>query len=162
MDDFSQRYSELYDYVYRYLYLRVNDRELAQDLTSKTFLTAFEIKANYDSEKGTWIQWITGISKNCLLNHWRSHKTFLPLEEVILKEEDLALHHSSQNTLGQDFELKKIMDSVSPDIRALLMLRYVDDLTYEDIAEILNKTPAAVRKIFSRLHKQLKDRFSKN
>lgn len=160
MDDFASKYSELYDYVYRYLYLRVNDRETAQDLTSKTFLTAFEIKANYDSEKGTWIQWITGIAKNKLLNHWRSHKTFLPLEEVILKEEDLMLNHSSQNAIGQDLELKKIMDSVSPDIRALLVLRYVDDLTYEDIAEVLQKTPAAVRKTFSRLHQQLKKRLS--
>lgn len=160
MDDFAARYSELYDYVYRYLYLRVNDRETAQDLTSKTFLTALEIKENYDPKKGTWIQWITGIAKNCLLNYWRSHKTFLPLEEVILKEEDLALNNSAHDAMGQDLELKTIMDSVSPDIRALLVLRYVDDLTYEDIAEVLNKTPAAVRKIFSRLHKQLKERFS--
>ena len=156
MDQFSQVYSELYDYIFSYIFVRVKGREVAEDITSKTFLTAFEIKAHYDPKKGSWRQWMTGIAKNCLLNHWRSFKIELSLEEIEQTEKHIESYQTSKEQFDHQLQFQKIMDVVSDEVRILLILRYVDDLSYEDIAEITNKTSAAVRKAFSRLHKSLK------
>ena len=160
MDQFSQQYNKLVDYIYGYLQLRVNDQKVAEDLTSKTFLTAIENKDRYEKEKGSWRQWVTGIAKNCLLNHWRSNKIELSLDDL---EKTNTLIHSSpppSEKIDQEILFEKILDQVSSKIRSLLILRYVDDLSHEEIAEITHKTPAAIRKSFSRIHKTLREKLT--
>lgn len=156
MDQFSKVYSDLYDYVFSYIYVRVQGREIAEDITSKTFLTAFEIKAAYDPKKGSWRQWMTGIAKNCLLNHWRSFKMEVSLEEIEQTEKHIESYQIAKEQFDHQFQFQKIMEAASDEFRILLILRYVDDLSYDNIAQITQKTPAAVRKAFSRLHKSLK------
>ena len=158
MHSFSSIYNELFDYIYGYLFIRVKDQQIAEDLTSKVFLTAFEKRHQHQEEKGSWKQWLTGIAKNNLLNYWRSEKVSFPLEE--LENAEVILKSSEEiGTLHQKIDFEKLMDSLPENIRRLLILRYIDDFTYEDIAGITNKTPAAIRKVFSRLHKQLAIQF---
>ena len=158
MSNVSQYYSDSFDYVYRYVFIRVANRELTQDLVSKIFLNAFENQNKYDSEKGSWKQWITGIAKNVLLNHWRSNRKFLSLEEVELDQINFENYHHDKNKWSLELQFQSLMEAVPESVKNLLIWRYVDDLTYEAIAEILNKTPAAVRKTYSRLHKTLKEK----
>lgn len=160
MDEFSQQYSELYDYVFSYIYIRVKGRETAEDIVSKIFLTAFEIRHNYDPERGSWRQWITGIAKNCLLNHWRSAKMVLSLEDIEQTEKHVEQHQEKVDQFDRELQFESIMSTAPEEVRILLILRYVDDLSYNDIAEITRKTPAAIRKAFSRLHKSLKAEIS--
>ena len=156
MTDFERHYSELFDYVYRYVSVRLKDPTSTDDLVSNIFLSAFEKQHQYDPEKGTWRQWITGIARNAVFHHWKTVRQYLDLDEVNLSEALKTDHLEECRKWDQKAQFQKIMDSVSPDIRMLLILRYEEDLTYEDMAELLNKTPAAVRKTFSRLHQQLR------
>lgn len=159
MSNFSQNYSDSFDYIYRYVFIRVNNREITQDLVSKIFLEAFENQEKYDGSKGSWRQWITGIAKNSLLNYWRSHRKFIALEETELDHVHFENESLNPGSLSQKLQFERIMNSSSPAVQNLLIWRYVDDLTYEAIADLLHKTPLAVRKSFSRLHKQLKEKF---
>ena len=159
MTDFEKHYSDLFDYVYRYVYVRLKDKDTAEDLVSKIFLSAFEKQKQYDETKGSWRQWITGIARNTIFQHWKSQKQMVELDDLALTEVNLHIHQSQKAAQDQKLEFQKVMDSVSPQLRILLILRYEEDLNYEDIAEILNKTPAAVRKTYSRLHEQLSAQF---
>lgn len=156
MTDFERHYSELFDYVYRYVFVRLKDAASTDDLVSSIFLSAFEKQHQYDSEKGTWRQWITGIARNAVFHHWKTVHQHFDLEEVSLSEALETDHLEELRKWDQKVQFQKIMDSVIPEIRMLLVLRYEEDLTYDDIAELLKKTPAAVRKTFSRLHQQLR------
>lgn len=160
MIDFEKQYSDLFDYVYRFVRVRIGNNETTDDLVSKIFLDAYEKQFQYDENKGSWRQWITGIAKNSLLNHWRSHKKLIFLEEADLDSINFERFSQQKEALNQGLQFQLIMEASSQNVKNLLIWRYVDDLTYEDIAEILNKTPAAIRKIYSRLHKELKTHFN--
>lgn len=159
MTDFERHYAELFDYVYRYVSVRLKDATSTDDLVSSIFLSAFEKQHQYDAEKGTWRQWITGIARNAVFYHWKTKHQHLNLEDVDLSELLKTDHFEALRKWDQNAQFQKIMDSVPSDIRMLLILRYEEDLTYEDIALFLKKTPAAVRKTFSRLHQQLRAQF---
>ena len=150
---FLREYSNLFDYVYRYVCYRVPQREEAEDLVSETFLQAYHRLWDFDPSRGQLRQWLTGIAKNKLLMHWRRRVVRVGLDAVAeipdgQEGETLAL-------LDHKLIVEKLLDHVSDDMSALLAFRYVDGLSYEEIAEILGKEAAAVRKSFSRLHKQL-------
>lgn len=159
MTDFEQHYSDLFDYVYRYVHVRLNDRESTHDLVSKIFLSAFEKQHQYDAEKGSWGQWITGIARNAVFAHWKSNQITLILEDEVLDSLHFERHWEAKGKQDQQMMFQKLLTSVPSEVRMLLILRYEDDLTYESIAELLNKSPAAVRKTFSRLHAQLRAQF---
>lgn len=159
MTDFEHHYAELFDYVYRYVFARLKDATSTDDLVSSIFLSAFEKQHQYDSEKGTWRQWITGIARNAVFHHWKTEHQHLDLEDLNLSEMLKTDHFEELRKWDQKAQFQKIMDAVSPEVRMLLVLRYEEDLKYEDIAELLKKTPAAVRKTFSRLHQQLRAQY---
>lgn len=162
MNDFSQHYDELFDYVYRYLLIRLQNPQAAEDVTSNTFLMALENQHKYNSKKGSWRQWITGIAKNCLLMHWKKEKITLSLETIENMEIFTTLISNSSQERDATLTLETFLDSLEPALRTLLALRYVDDLTYKEIANITRKTPGAIRKTFSRLHHNLSERFDAN
>lgn len=163
MSDFEHYYHQHFDYVYRYICLRLaEDRISAQDITSQTFYTAFKYRHRYDPKKGSWRQWITGIAKNRLLDHWQKENLTLSLQEVGEAEQLIESHGISQQKLDHKLLFDSILQSLPGQLRRLLILRYVDDLTYDQIAEITGKKPAAVRQIFSRLHKRLRAQFELN
>ena len=159
MDEFEHHYHQHFDYVYRYITLRLADRQVAQDVTSQTFFTAFKHRHQYNPEKGSWRQWVTGIAKNRLLDYWQKEKLTLSLEEVDQADQKIQFSMDHTKTLDQKMLFESMINSLPKNLQRLLILRYVDDLTYEQIANITSKTPAAIRKLFSRLHKRLKAQF---
>jgi RNA polymerase sigma factor (sigma-70 family) len=79
---------------------------------------------------------------------------------VNLAEVEQLIIHSPVAQLNQqidaDLLFDELMQQLSPTVQALFALRYIDDLTYERIAELTQQTPANIRKIFSLTHKKLR------
>lgn len=145
-DRFLQEYPDLFDYIYRYVRVRIDDEDACKDLVSDIFLKALKKLKQYQADKGSLKQWLTGIAKHQLINYWTRRRLTLPLEEFDL------------GTIPQFDQLAfdQLIERLPAQIRQLLIWRYVDDLTYEQIASLMHKSPAALRQYFSRLHKQLR------
>lgn len=156
MDLFERHYHQHFDYVYRYCHFRLADPQAAEDVTSKTFLKAFENQNQYDPEKGNWKQWVTGIARHQILDYWKREKIPLSLEDLEKAEHLLHTTQHPSNGLDSKLMLESMLRTIPANVHHLLILRYVDDMTYEDIAESTGKTPSAIRKLFSRLHKSLR------
>lgn len=146
---FIKEYSDVFDYAYRYVLARVRHVEIAEDIVSEVFVKAMEKLHLYDASKGSIRQWITGIMKRCLLDYWKRQVIVVPLEEFTVSSlpqfDQLAFDH--------------YIDHLPPHIRQLLLWHFVDDYTYAQIAELTNKQPAAVRKYFTRVYKQLQEHY---
>lgn len=152
--EFASQYSDLFNYLYRYVCYRVPQREEAEDLVSEIFLQGYHRLHHFDSGKGNLKQWLTGIAKNKLLMYWRRRVVQVDLDnlpEIIDTQQSSALQFIDQRLL-----LEKLLNHVSADLQALIAFRYQDGLSYEEIAEMIGKQPDAIRKCFSRLHKKLK------
>lgn len=155
---FGRLYDLLVQPVYRYLYRRTGSISDAEDLTSQTFTTAFESLQRYRHRDGVhFAAWVFTIARHKLADHYRRGKRWPPLEPQIEPSVD-------PNTLGrlvQDEELEHLQDLIrelDEEERDLIYLRYVAELTYADMAELLGRKEDAVKKSVYRLLARLKSR----
>lgn len=99
--------------------------------------------------------------RNKTVDYWRKRKITLNLDEALTLIDALE-QHQVKNTIDDQQLYNEMMDTLPAEIRALFILRYVDDLTYQEIADCIGKNPATIRKIFSDMHKKLRIQFQES
>jgi RNA polymerase sigma-70 factor (ECF subfamily) len=154
---FEASYHDLFGVCYRYVVYRVPTSTDAEDVVASGFYKAWKKLRSFDPERGNLQQWLFGIMKTEVLQYYRTTKPVVDLETVLPY---LQAETVSQEDLDQVLLSESILATVTEDQRALLALRHIDGLTYEEIAQLIGKQPAAVRNNFSRLHRKLRDQFS--
>lgn len=151
---FGRLYNHYVQPVYRYLFSRVGTVHDAEDLTSQTFVTAYESLARY-RERGYFSAWLFRIARSKLMDHFRRSKPEAGLDAV----ERMAGGHDALGQLIQDEEitrLRSLIASLRDDEQDLIHLRYVAGLSFAEIAETLGKREDAVKKSVYRLLARLK------
>jgi RNA polymerase sigma-70 factor (ECF subfamily) len=151
---FGRLYDRFVQRIYRYAYSRVGDAHEAQDITSQTFIAAYESLGRY-REQGQFSAWLFKIARSKLNDHFRRSRREVGLEaaEIIIEWED------SLGSLIQNEELvhlRSLIKKINDDERELIRLRYVADLSFIEMAEVLGKREDAVKKSVYRLLERLK------
>jgi RNA polymerase sigma-70 factor, ECF subfamily len=131
--------------VYGYLLARCGQRALAEDLTAETFLAA--VRAEAGGGAPTTVPWLIGTARHKLVDHWRR----LEREQRSLR----LLGGGTQTDDPWDVELDalragEVLDRLSPQHRAALTLRYVDDLPVPRVAALLGRTVHATEALLVR------------
>lgn len=151
---FGRLYDRYLQPVYRYLYSRLGNAHEAEDVTSLTFIAAYEALPKY-REQGQFAAWLFRIARSKMNDHFRRNKYEVELEaaERISAGEDAlgALIHDEE--LGK---LRYIIKNLNPEEQDLIRLRYVAELTFVEIADLLGKREDAVKKTMYRLLARLK------
>jgi RNA polymerase sigma-70 factor (ECF subfamily) len=155
---FAREYPDLFDFLYRFIQSRLFDREEADDVVSEAVTKAYSQLERFDPERGNLRQWLTGIAKYELLTHWRRKKPTVSLE-FEERVPDPKTGEAFTETLDQTMLAEKIYADLPAETKTLVALRYVDDMTYEEMAEVTGKEAPALRQFFSRLHRTLKLEF---
>ncbi len=163
----SQEFSKIYDTyvekIYRFVYLRVNSKEEAQDITSQVFLNFLS-----KSEKNTKLNsqdilslqaFLYRIAKNLLIDSYRRKgQAVFSLDET--EAEAIAtIDPSMDNSIAQEENIKLLqsqLNKLKSPYWEVVVWHYLEDLDIEDIAKILNKTPGNIRVILHRGLNQLK------
>lgn len=158
-EKFTQEYSDLFEYLYRYVSVRLGHRHDAEDLVSDIFIKSYTRLADYEPDKGSLRQWLTGIAKNEILMHWRRKRPLVSLE---ITDDVMGSAHDPHPSQLVDNQMlaEKIFSSLPPATKALVALRYVEDLSYEELSDMTGKQVPALRQFFSRLHRALRLEFS--
>ncbi len=155
----SASFGRLYDLyvqpVYRYLYSRVGSAHDAEDLTSQTFIAAFEALPKYH-ERGLFAAWLFRIARSKMNDQFRKNKHEVPLEtagDFIEREDSLG-----RVILDEDItRLRSVIKDLDGNDQEILRLRYVANLSFAEIAGLLGKREDAVKKTLYRLLARLKD-----
>ncbi len=146
---------EQYEKIYRYCYLRVHHREIAEDLTQETFLRFLERPQYHDQEKA--LRYLYVIAKNLCIDEYRKMKTE-PLPEDLPEQED------RENAWLTSITLQSAIAALSEEERELILLRYVNEVPISVISELyqisrfalyrkLKEIIAVLRKEFEREEK---------
>jgi len=146
-----QAFGELYDryaaLAYRHVYCVVGDRQGAEDLTAQTFLQALQAIDRYEERGIPFRVWLLRIARNLAINHWRSRRNHSsgnngsenggpsPSPELLCEAKQL----------GE--EVWRAVGDLRGDQRQVIILRFVDGLSYADVAQVLGKSIGAVRVI---------------
>ncbi len=133
---FQQQFRALYAYVYRYVALRIFNAPEIEDVAALACTEAYTQLNKYDETKGSLQQWLTGIVRFKVIDYWRQKKIVLPLDDAETVIDEIDLKHNSEKILDEKLLFQKIMQQLSNELRMLFTLRYIDDLTYEDIAKL--------------------------
>jgi RNA polymerase sigma factor (sigma-70 family) len=151
---FGELYHHYVQPVYRYLYSRVGTTHEAEDLTSQTFMAALEYLPRY-RERGQFAAWLFRIARSKMMDHFRRNRVEVDLEaaERSAGGEDALLHVIQNEEISRLKFLLKKLDFEELD---LIRLRYVAELTFAEIADLLGKREEAVKQSVYRLLARLK------
>ena len=155
LEEFEKLYNLYFEKIYRFIYWRTSHRETAEDLTSQTFIKALEKISTFNQNLGTFSAWIFRIARNKTIDYYRRKKAELDIDRIW----DL----SSRENIAQDFQTKEklkeaaqYLAQLKPKHREIIIMRVWDGLSYKEISQIVGKSEANCRMIFSRTIRKLR------
>jgi len=151
-----------YEFLERFLYSRLHERTIAEDLTQETFLEAYRaLRAG--RPPADFLSWLVGIARN-QCGKWLRRK-----RPALLAPRDLPERaEPATETVAQELEEQRRLQTaiegevanLSPDNRVLLRLKHEEGNTCEEIARKLGRPVGTVRSQLARLYKQLRERLT--
>jgi RNA polymerase sigma-70 factor (ECF subfamily) len=142
--------------VYGYFVRRCSDRGTAEDLTSETFLAAMD-SARRDQPPDITVPWLIGVARHKLADHFRRRQDrFSVLVADVPEPADAAD--------SWDAELDRIVAEstlarLSEPHRAVLTLRYMDDCSVGECAELIGRTVHATEALLVRARRAFKHQY---
>lgn len=142
---FNELYFRYSQRVFNFLNKKVKNSADGEDLLQKVFIKIHESKHLY-SAKYKFEQWLFVIARTQALDYFRANKRY---QDRIANYEYEVLGPSDE----VDMSLLKNLDS---DQQELLEMKFIDELSYQEIAKIVNKSEVSLRKTLSRMVGRLK------
>jgi RNA polymerase sigma-70 factor (ECF subfamily) len=155
-DAFNLIYSELFAPLFRYVYFRVSRREEAEDLAQAAFLKIWSALPDFEiTGRGQFISWCFAIARNLVIDFWKKKKE-TSLEDLRIQPvaeenpEDLIDNREAGELV------KKAILSLSDDQQEVIILKFINDLSNKEIAELLSENEEVIRQRQSRALKELR------
>jgi RNA polymerase sigma factor (sigma-70 family) len=160
-EEIVQRYHRrIYNVCYRF----AGDAENAQDLSQEVFIKMYRTLNTYDSGKGAFMTWVTTITRNLLVDHFRKSKGDRitdSLDSVSSEHEDsqplseqIADHSLPPDAAVQSRETREMvhfaLQKLSPELREAVILRDLQDMDYREIATALRVPEGTVKSRINR------------
>ena len=148
LDAIGRLYDQHHESIFRYLWLRLGDRQAAEDLTGDVFMRMLTALPGYRSVGLPFRAWLYRIAHNLLVDHFRkaNNRVLVPLDEI--KEQN------DENDPASATEQKLIVARVNHALsqldqnqREVIVLRFIVGLSLREVAWAVNKTEAAVKSL---------------
>ncbi|HET7141722.1 MAG TPA: RNA polymerase sigma factor [Candidatus Limnocylindria bacterium] len=153
---FATLYRRYLDRVYGYCFYQLGDHHDAEDATERTFMAALRGLDRFEDRGSTFRAWLFRIARNTVANAHRSRRRRRtePLPDSF---ERPAPNADPANLVALADELHAVRHAIAEmpdDRRQVIVLRFVDGLSTAEVAEVLDRSPGAVRVL---LHRALRD-----
>ena len=149
-----------YDKIYRYCYFKLQNRELAEDITQETFLRFLESTGYRDN--GKVLQYLYTIARNLCMDEFRRKKT-LPLPDgETAGDAEADSRNGATDSLLSKIALEGALMELTGEERELLLLRYVNEVPVSIVCRLFGasrfavyrKTTGALKKLQKRLREE--------
>jgi len=152
--------------VYNLIVRLVGDRREAEDLTQETFMKMWKALSRFDTEKN-FKTWIFAIARNTAIDYLRKKK---PILFSRLNSENDEGETRFEDNLADDailadeaFDrkqsvgaLEKAMQTLSLDERVIIILHESDEMTFEEIADVMSKPMNTIKSRYRRALQKLR------
>jgi RNA polymerase sigma-70 factor, ECF subfamily len=143
--------------VYSICYRFTNSGNEAQDLTQEVFLRVFRTLGTFRSGEGSFVVWLTRLTRNLLVDHYRRTKYERITDAIddklaVLEEKTAAVSRTEGLLAGREAGelLQAALQKLSPELREAVILRDLQELEYREIAHILNVPEGTVKSRLNR------------
>lgn len=147
-DAFGRLYERHVSQVYRHIYFLTSDSRLTEDLTAQTFLNALEAIHRYEERGVRFLAWLLRIAYNLAMNHKKLQKNngHAQLPEGGMEAE--GKFYSPEACCEAKLDGERVWHEVRRlrgNERQVIVMRFVDELSYSDIAQVMGKSVGTVR-----------------
>ena len=161
----NEAFGELYDFyapkIYRFVRLKVDSQENAQDLTSEAFLRIWRYLQKQRKIRERFQSLLYKIARNLVIDFYRSRST----REILIEDDLEEFFNTEDNEKSDDLtlrqedtkEIKKALVQINPNYQDVITWYYLNELSISEIAEILEKKEGTVRVLVHRAIKSLRN-----
>jgi len=147
---FARLYGQYLTPLYRYVLFRVRRREDAEDLTQTLFLKAFESLECYRDTGVPFSAWLYTIARNLIIDYFKKKKPVrLEDQEVLCENLIEPMYTAERDAVGGEERhlLARALSGLSEIEQTVVIMRSIDERSYEEIAITVGKSEEAVRAI---------------
>ena len=162
--------------IYNLCYRFTNSADNAEDLTQEVFIKVYQTLASYDVEKGAFTTWVTTLTRNLLVDHFRRSRMDRLTESIDAgrTEEDDSVSLSERlpdrgpspadRLASQETQkmVQRALARISPDLREAVILRDLQDMDYKEISRVLRVPEGTVKSRINRGRTELARLLSRN
>lgn len=143
--------------VYAICYRFTNRDSEAQDLTQEVFLRVFRTIGSFRAGEGSFVVWLTRLTRNLLIDHYRRTKLDRATDSIedqlpILEEKSAGSARTDGLLAGREASevLQAALQKLSPELREAVILRDLEELEYREIAQVLSVPEGTVKSRLNR------------
>lgn len=154
---FGLLYDRYVDMVFRYVLFRVGDRELAEDVTSETFLRALRRITSVSYQGRDVGAWFVTIARNLVLDHVKSSRFRLEITTSEIRDSERTEAGPEQQVMSKVTReaLLVCVQQLGEDQRECIVLRFLQGLSVAETAHIMNRNEGAVKALQHRAVRRL-------
>ena len=150
--------------IYNICYRFTGSPDNADDLAQEVFIKMYRTLASFDPDKGAFTTWITTMTRNLLVDHFRKTKQDRATDSLdagLGEEEDSATLGDRIPDAGPSADdriqrretqemVQKAIQKLSPELREAVILRDIQDMDYKEIAQALKVPEGTVKSRINR------------
>ena len=131
--------------------------EAAEDLTQEVFIRIYKTLDQYDAKQGDLANWLMRLARNLIIDDYR-HRQRNPQNSFADDVEDHTFHlHAIGTSAQKDIERRELcaqvqeaIDKLPPDLRTCVILRDIEELSYQEIVDVLKIPEGTVKSRINR------------
>lgn len=158
MQNIEQIYKEYFETVNKYLFCLTHNSDVSEELTQETFVKAVKKIDTYQGKCEISV-WLCQIAKNLYYDYLRKNKENLNIDDYLF---DLGEEDNLEDKVIEKEEKAKLykqMQKLDEKTREVIILRISGELSFKEIATVMNKTENWARVTFYRGKQKLKEDF---
>ena len=153
-EEIIQSYSRrVYNLAYRF----TSRADSAEDLTQDVFVRVYRSLDQYNPKQGDLQNWLMRLARNLIIDDYRKRQR-APQDDIADDLEDHKYHlRSAQNSVQREMERRELgaqvqtgIDKLSPDLRTCVILRDIEELSYQEIVDLLKIPEGTVKSRINR------------
>jgi RNA polymerase sigma-70 factor (ECF subfamily) len=160
-DAFARIFDRHADLVFKFARRRVGDRTIAEDITSQVFLETWRRREDVTLLDGSLRAWLVGVARNLQRRHWRTNeRRNRAIDRMATPVDTSDPSEAIVDHLGAIDDLasvRKKFDLLSEAHREVLLLAVWEELSYDEIAAVLDVPVGTVRSRLARARQKLDD-----
>lgn len=161
---FGLLYKSYYVPIFRYIYARIKNKEDTEDLVQTVFMKAYRSIQTFKEKNQEPLAYFFTVARNTVIDYFRKSK-YTSVKDVEFFE-NIADHKGSPEELFEQNEnskfLYKSIQELSENQREIIILKFINELSNKEIANLLGKKEDAIRQMQSRALKVLREKIRKD
>lgn len=148
--ELAEIYDTFYPPIYRFIYRQIGDVDISRELSSEVFHRMVKLNQNGTEHVQRLTSWLYCVARNLVIDHYRSqqHRNYLSLndemDELIESSYDTA--EVAEIRMSTE-KMRMALQKLTPDQRQVILLKFMEGLSNQEVADLLSKPVGAVKSL---------------